>query len=357
VIDWSLAQRTASATLSLSRGQGVNSAYTPEAIERAAAEAVAAVSAYAGLGTPAAPPRGELIGRREWTRNALVMLRDAAASVERRLAADVDAPGPLGPALRRAAGAGLGIEIGIAAGYAGGRVLGQLDIALFGAPRPARLLFVDENLERARVALDARSETFLRWVALHEATHVVQFGCVAWLEDHVRGLARELIDGAVAELDAGSLGRLGRELLRSPRELVRALLRGELARLLSDDERRAQLDRLQATMSVIEGHAEHVMDAVAADLGEDLTELRKRLDQRRSRRGGLGELIGRLLGIEAKLRQYEQGKAFCDSVAEVAGPEGLLVLWEAPERLPSLPEVEQPRRWLDRTGIALSSGV
>ncbi len=357
MIDWRLAERTADAILILPPRGDANPAYSSAAIARAATAGIEAATAYAGLGTPANPPAGELIGRREWSRNALATLRAAANPVERRLATEVDAPGPLGPALRRAVGAGLAIEIGVAAGYAGGRVLGQLDFALFGPPRPSRLLFVGRNLERAREALEADSDTFLRWVALHEGTHVVQFQCVAWLEDHVRQLASDLIEGAVSDLDTGSLGRAGRELLRSPRELVRALLRGELARLLADEQRRAQLDRLQATMSVIEGHAEHVMDAAAVELGDDLAELRNRLDRRRARSGGLSALLGRLLGLEAKLRQYEVGKAFCDEVTRSGGTEALVALWESPARLPTLAELEQPRLWLERTGIALSSGV
>lgn len=353
MIDWRLAERTATALLAVPRGGGSNPAYSADAIERAAASGLESAAGYAGLGFPADPPPGELIGRAEWSRNAITTLRAGAAPVERRLATAVDA-GPLGSVLRRAVGAGLAIEIGLAAGYAGGRVLGQLDFALFGPDRPPRLLFVGENLERARAALEADANTFLRWVATHEATHVVQFEQVPWLADHVRSLAAELIEGAVADLDADSLGRLGRELLRSPREVVRALLRGEIARLLADDVRRAQLDRLQATMSVIEGHAEHVMDAADDD---DLKGLRERLDERRARRGGLGALLGRLLGIEAKLRQYELGKAFCDEIVARAGPEALVALWRSPELLPRLAELEQPQLWLERADIAFPSGV
>ena len=113
---------------------------------------------------------------------------------------------------------------------------------------------------------------------------------------------------------------------------MRAALRGELARVLADPERRATLDRLQATMSVVEGHAEHVMDASAAALGLELTELRRRLNARRERRGGLGDLLARLLGLELKLRQYELGKAFCDGVVDEAGAEGLRLVWRSAGR-------------------------
>ena len=185
-------------------------------------------------------------------------------------------------------------------------------------------------------------------MALHETTHVIQFERVEWLAGHMRALAGGLIDGAAEGLDAAGVAAVARRLLRDPRELVRALLAGELSRLLADPERRRLLDRLQATMSVIEGHAEHVMDASAADLGPGLAELRRRLDERRSRRGGLGELIARLLGMELKLRQYELGKAFCDAVVAEAGPEALRTVWRSPADLPDLAELEAPRRWLER---------
>lgn len=355
IIDWSLAERTAGAVIGLARG--VEREYTAPEVADEAAAGIAAAAAYAGLGSPNNPPAGELVGRAEWSRNALATIREAATPIERRLAEEITAPGPLGPMLRRAGGGALGVEVGLAAGYAAGRVLGQLDFSLFGDARPARLLFVSENLERARTALDADHATFLRWVAIHEGTHVVQFERVPWLAGHMRELAGELVEGATADLDAGALARFGRELLRSPREVVRALLRGEFARLVADPGRREQIDRLQATMSVIEGHAEHVMDAAAGDMGGELARLRERLDSRRSQRGGIGELIGRLLGIEAKLRQYELGKAFCDAIVARGGPAVLVALFESPERLPTLAEIEQPEAWLERTKVALKSGV
>jgi putative hydrolase len=101
-------------------------------------------------------------------------------------------------------------------------------------------------------------------------------------------------------------------------------------------------------MSVIEGHAEHVMDACFGDDREVLDELRRRLDERRGRRGGLGELIARLLGMDLKLRQYEVGKRFCDRVVEDGGPDALRRAFRSPEDLPSLDELEHPQAWLER---------
>ena len=104
-------------------------------------------------------------------------------------------------------------------------------------------------------------------------------------------------------------------------------------------------------MSMVEGHAEHVMDAGAAERGPALDQLRRRLDERRARRGGLGDLIARLLGMDLKLRQYELGKAFCDRVAAEAGPDALRLAWRSPDDLPDLAELEDPKRWLERVAV------
>lgn len=358
VVDWGLGERAAVTVIAglpglpglpgSGDGRAASGGYSAGEVEAACADAIASAAAYADLGAVAEPPVAELIDRRAWARNALAMLAEAAEPLEARLASDLSLPGPLGAIARRGVGAAIGTEAGLAAGYAAKRVLGQYDVAMFGRVRPARLLFVAENMDAARRNLDADRDLFLRWVALHETTHVIQFERVEWLAAHMRALAAGLIEGAAEGIDAASLAAIGGLLLRDPRELVRALLRGELARTLADPKRRELLDRLQATMSVIEGHAEHVMDACAADQGPELDQLRRRLDQRRAHRGGLGELIGRLLGMDLKLRQYEKGKAFCDAVVDEAGRDALPIVWQSPADLPDLAELEAPGSWLDR---------
>jgi putative hydrolase len=108
-------------------------------------------------------------------------------------------------------------------------------------------------------------------------------------------------------------------------------------------------------MSVIEGHAEHVMDAAAGTADPGYARLRTRVEERRARRGGLGEVISRLLGMELKLRQYRLGKAFCDAVADQGGVEALNRVWSSPEALPTNDELERPERWLERMGAPAPS--
>jgi putative hydrolase len=128
----------------------------------------------------------------------------------------------------------------------------------------------------------------------------------------------------------------------------RAALRADLLGMVASEPERAVMDRAQAVMAVIEGHAEHVMDAVAPELLPSLPALRSALDERRRVQSPFGRLVSRLLGLEMKLKQYERGKIFCDEIVRVSGTEALRHLFSAPEALPTLAEIDDPAAWLRR---------
>jgi coenzyme F420 biosynthesis associated uncharacterized protein len=355
-VDWGLAQRVAVGVA----GGGADPGYfSASAVESACAEAGGLVVEYTRL-APARPlPHPEVVDRAEWARVGLRTLRELSHGFEARVAGGLRAPGPLGGVARSLAGAAAGAEAGIAVGYGARRVLGQYDVALVDSDREPRLLFVAPNLASTHAQLGETPELFLRWIAIHETTHAVQFTSVPWLRGHLAELLEQLIQGASAQIDRASLQGLAKRVLRTdPRRSIRSLLQGDLARMLAGPEQAQVLDRLQAAMSVIEGHAEHVMDAAAAATDPGYARLRERLEARRARRGGLGEVVSRLLGMELKLRQYKLGKAFCDAVAGEAGIEGLNRVWSAPEALPSADELERPALWLERmrSGALVATG-
>lgn len=349
-VDWGLAQRVA---VGVAGGGGEPGYFSAGTVEAACDEAVGLVLDYTHL-TPAQPiPRAEVVDRAEWARAGLRTLRDLSHGFEARIASGMKAPGPLGGVARSLAGAAAGAEAGIAVGYGARKVLGQYDVTLAESDRPPRLLFVAPNLASTHAELGETPELFLRWIAIHETTHAVQFTSVPWLRGYLRELLDELIEGASAQIDRASLQAVAKRLFTTdPRGTIRSLLQGDLARMLAGSEQARVLDRLQAAMSVIEGHAEHVMDAAAASSDAGYARLRERLEARRSRRGGLGEVISRLLGMELKLRQYKLGKAFCDAVADEAGTDGLNRVWSSPEALPSADELESPQQWLERMRTA-----
>jgi coenzyme F420 biosynthesis associated uncharacterized protein len=349
LVDWALAERIAGAVARPAAGARDQRGLDLDAVRAACDEATGAARAYTGL-APGELPEPELIGRKDWSRAGLRTLREAAGELEARVGAQLTLPGPFGRAARAAAGAAAGAEAGVAVGYAARRVLGQFDIPLAGPDRPARLLFVEPNLASVRDELGAEPRPFLLWIATHEITHALQFAGIPWLADHVRAQVREVLQLATRDLD---LPQLARRLLRSdPRRLLRSVLRGELLRLLANTEQREAFDRLQATMSVIEGHAEHVAEACAAELDRRVLALQQAAEERRRERGGLGEAIGRMLGMDLKLRQYRLGKAFCDGAVAAGGHDAQRTLWAGPESLPSPAELERPQDWLARVTTA-----
>ena len=344
IVDWGLASRVARSLAG--NGTGKRSVRRSD-LRRAARGSVGLVRDFTGLETKGRLPPAEAVDRREWIDANLSSLRAMSREVEAELAASLQLPGPLGPAMRALAGAAAGVEMGIVSGFLARRVLGQYDVALVGPSRPARLLFVAPNLAEAQKSLGAERETFLRWIAIHEATHVVQFSAVPWLREHIGGIGEELLGGAFAQIGARELARGARRLLNpDPRPLIEAIRNGDWTSPFISTSRRRLVGRLQTTMAIVEGYSEHVMDGVGEQLDPAYGELRRRLEARRARSGPLEALLSRLFGIEMKMRQYRLGKAFCDEVAERRGIATLNRVWSEPAALPRPAELERPGRWL-----------
>jgi coenzyme F420 biosynthesis associated uncharacterized protein len=341
VIDWIVAQRIATFVA------GTGSASEPTAdLPALAAESEARVVAYTGLkpARPLPPPEG--ISRKEWVSSNVQSMRLLLDPVLQRA---TDNLGTLKPAVEIGMGIVLSTEVGVVLGYLAQRVLGQYELVLLDEAvedRPPRLLFVLPNLGQAVQTFSADEQEFVTWVALHEVTHAVQFAGVPWLHAHVAGLVSELLKSAEVRLDAPR--KLQVPSMDEVKRVMSHLRRGDLISIVTTTPEREMLDRVQAVMAMIEGHAEHVMDAVAPDLLPSLPKLRSALDQRRKSQSGLSRLVARLLGLELKLRQYEQGKAFCDAVVRERGPGALQHLWSSPQALPTLAEIQDPPAWLAR---------
>ena len=344
MIDWILAEKIAGYVA------GSTDAASPRAdLAALAVESERRVTAYTGLEPvrPLPPPEG--IGRREWVRTNIKAMRSLLDPVLEHAG---DGLGPLKPAAKLALGVVVTTEVGVVLGYLASRVLGQYELVLLDEAAdasPPRLLFVMPNLGQAVSSFGAQEDEFMTWVALHEVTHAVQFAGVPWLHGHVAGLVRELLRSAEVRMDAERKLRLpsAAELKR----VANAIRRGDLISIFASPDERETLDRVQAVMAVIEGHAEHVMDAVAPDLLPSLPTLRSALDRRRKSQSALSRLLAKLLGLELKLRQYEQGKFFCDAIVSAAGTPALVRVFSAPEALPTLEEVGDPSRWLRRMGL------
>jgi len=348
VIDRALTQRIAN---SVATGRGTRppaSVALPGDLAAICADAEQRVVTYTGL-RPAAPlPAPEAIPRAGWIAANVTSMGAMLDPIGDRMASG----GLFGGATRAATGVLLSVEAGALTGYLSQRVLGQYEFVMVDPESSARLLFVAPNIEQAARRLEADDEELLRWIAFHEVTHAVQFAGVPWLRPYLAGLLRELLASLEVKVDP-------RALLKMPsRDDVRGLVDGfkenGIMAVLGGG-RRDLLDRVQGVMGVVEGHAEHVMDVVGAEALPSLDELRTALDRRRRERPPLLAMLERLIGLDAKMRQYEDGKRFCDGVVAASGPAALHRVFEAPEMLPSPAELRDPDAWLRRVAATATA--
>lgn len=318
-------------------------------LRRFSVEAESHVRDVTGMGRDLPIAEGDVVDRPDWVRGAahgLAELTDAALST-----ADSQNPGGsdvLGGFSARSAG----VQAGVVLAYLGGKVLGQFDP--FGRSRTegqqGRLLLVAPNIVAAQRALGVPGDDFRMWVCLHESTHRLQFNAVPWLREHFAGSLGTLL----AEME-GATGELISRLPTALREARAVRSRSEsspgvlgIIELLQTPAQRAALDRIIAISTLLEGHADHVMDAVGPQVVPSVVAIRQRFTERRKGGGLLDRLLRGLLGVDAKIRQYAQGAEFTRQVVDAVGMEGFNAVWTSPEHLPTRAEIGTPSDWLRR---------
>jgi coenzyme F420 biosynthesis associated uncharacterized protein len=240
-------------------------------------------------------------------------------------------------------------EIGLLLGYLGRRVLGQYDMTLLGREpvEGGRLYFVHPNIENVERKLRLPSQEFRLWLALHEVTHAFEFEANPWLQDYFNSLLREYI--TFLNRDAEHLKR-GMDGLRIfwRRARTGESLTGNWFEYVMNEEQRDLFSRMQALMSVVEGYSNHVMNAVGRDLIPSYEVISRRFERRLSQRTFVEVMFARLTGLDIKLEQYRKGEAFINALCEAGGHDLAKRVWEGPEMLPTLAEINEPQQWIDR---------
>ncbi|MFC6712697.1 zinc-dependent metalloprotease [Branchiibius cervicis] len=248
-------------------------------------------------------------------------------------------PGPVSRAVSAKVGAA---EVGAVFGFVAGKVLGQFDIAPGGTPS---LLLVAPNIVATERELAVDPTDFRLWVCLHEETHRVQLTGVPWLREHMIERTRELMLDLVPDPD-----QLGDRLQQALRALPGMLREGGggLADLVTTPQQREKMADLTAVMSLLEGHADVIMDDVGPQVVPTVAEIRRKFTARRGGSGGVDRLLRRLLGLDAKMRQYRDGAVFVRAVVDAVGIDGFNQVWTSPQTLPTAREIENPAAWVAR---------
>ena len=265
---------------------------------------------------------------------------------------------PGGAVLGAVGGKVTGVELGMLLSFLASRVLGQYEtFAPATRELPAgengggRLLLVAPNIVHVERELDVVPHDFRLWVCLHEETHRTQFTAVPWLRDHLEGE----IQSFLGETDVDPMAVLER-IREAAQSLAGGRPEGEegeeghsLVELVQTPVQREILGRLTAVMSLLEGHADFVMDGVGPDVVPSVAEIREKFQQRRAKGASrLDFALRKLLGLDAKLRQYRDGERFVRSVVEQVGMDGFNRVWTSPNTLPTKAEIAKPADWVAR---------
>ncbi|GHD10866.1 zinc-dependent metalloprotease [Zhihengliuella salsuginis] len=234
-------------------------------------------------------------------------------------------------------------EMGAILSFLGSKVLGQYDpfapLKRPHIPAAGRLLLVAPNIVEVERELNVDPADFRLWVCLHEQTHRVQFAAAPWLRDHLLESIAELVEGMLSKAESFS-DRVGQL----------ASGKASLSTLLQDEDDKAVMSHLTAVMSLLEGHANVVMDGVDASIVPTVKTIRQRFAARGADRGPIENWLRRLLGLDAKMRQYADGQRFVSAVVKEVGLEGFNRVWERPEHLPTERELHHPSEWVERMG-------
>jgi coenzyme F420 biosynthesis associated uncharacterized protein len=351
MIDWEQARSLA---VTMNRGAALTA---PERAELDAryrelvARCVPLVAAYTGDDLPEGPARTHAFDRVDWI--------NANIDGFRRMFEPLEA---LNPLLSGKPGASGGLvlagvnrtvvsgELGLLLGYLARRVLGQYDLALLGKEpvTAGKLYFVEPNIRAVEEQLGLPEADFRMWLALHETTHAFEFEAHPWLREHFNGLLEQYF--ALLRGDAEHLRHAGLKGLGVFVDRVRSADHGGgswLESVMSPPQRELFAE-MQATMCVVEGYSNHVMNAVGKELLPTYATIARKFEQRQRQRSASEQLFARLTGLSVKLEQYRLGEAFVNAVAAERGHATARRIWEGPEFLPSMEEIREPQRWLAR---------
>jgi len=345
-VDWALAQRIASR---IAGAEPFASSYHAAGMERDFDEltqrAQDYVEAETGLTSAAGRARARVVGRSDWVAANLASYRRLLRPVLGRL--DELSSGPTAALSGKIAA----VELGALLGWMSTRVLGQYDLLVLEDEDPDEqdlVYYVGPNI----LALEKRHSfppaEFRLWVALHEVTHRTQFTGVPWLRGYFLDLVNELM-GAV-EPDPKRLFTAAGRVAEAIRTRQNPLEDGGVVALFATPDQRAAMDRVGGLMSLLEGHGDVTMDRAAIDQVPSADRFARVLRARRKEMNLGAKLLQRLIGLEAKLAQYEQGERFIEAVEHEGGPQLLNRAFERPENLPTLAEIREPDIWLQRIG-------
>jgi len=312
--------------------------------EELTAQAEGLVADVTGLRSLIGPARARVTDREGWAKANVASFRRLLRPVLDKVGPRLNAS-PFAPVSRNVAA----VQMGTLLGWMSTRVLGQYDLLLIEGEDEENqdvVYYVGPNVLSLEKRFGFPPREFRLWLALHEVTHRAQFTGVAWMRPHFLALVERTLGGIDPD------PRRFMEALKRAVDQMRAghnpLDDGGLVALIAGEEQHAALQQVQGLMSLLEGHGDVTMNRAGAGLVPNADRFHRTLHQRRNEVKGSAKLAQKLLGLDAKMKQYEQGERFIEAVERAGGRELFDQIWLGPEQLPDLSEIREPQRWIAR---------
>jgi coenzyme F420 biosynthesis associated uncharacterized protein len=349
-VDWALAGRVAARVAG--RGPQLSDAEKAQLDTQfadATAQAEELVAVQTGLRSASGPARGQVVDRAGWTAANVAGFQRLLAPLTDKVGAHLSrGRGPV-----RVAQAITGAEVGTLLGWMSSRVLGQYDLLVLEEESPNQqdvVYYVGPNVISVERRFGFPPDQFRLWLAIHETTHRAQFTGVPWMRQHYLGLVNDLTSSF--DPDPQRFVGMLRQSISALRSGETSTRDGGLAAVFATPEQREIMARIGGLMSLLEGHGDITMQRAGAAVIPSADRFARVLSERRKSQSGPTKVLQRLLGLEAKMAQYEQGERFVLAIEAAAGPQAIDTCWERAENLPTLQEIREPHRWLDRMGLA-----
>ncbi len=353
-VDWDLAARTAAR---LARRHSLPSRVDPDLgqqFSRLVTTAEALVGDATGLVSAEGPATAQVLDRATWARRNVASFRNLLAPFTAQHSQKYADDSGRFARLSLATGTKVtALELGTMLGWMSSRVIGQYDMLMGNDDDSDQVYIVGPNLIGLEDRYGFPAEEFRLWIAIHEVTHRAQFTGVPWLRPFFLDQLTHVFGG---EREPGDMLAAMRSALTDRAETRRRINEGGLAAVLATESQRIALGRIAGMMSLLEGHGDIVMNRAGGDLIPSASRFERVLGERRRRGNPIQRMIYRLIGFEAKLNQYSAGTSFIGAIEAAGGPRTIDRCWEDPGCLPSIDEIAEPARWLDRMGIARTAG-
>ena len=345
-VDWALAERVA-ARVGGTEPFSASYHYASLApdFEELTAEAEELVAEATGLRSLEGPARARVTDRAGWVAANIASFQRLLRPLTDRLGERMSSASPMTPVARRLTG----LEVGTILGWMSTRVLGQYDLLLVeeeGDTDQDIVYYVGPNVLALEKRFAFPPREFRLWLALHEVTHRAQFTGIPWLRPHFLSLVEASLDSLDPDPKRFLLAL--RRAVDAVREGQNPLDEGGLVALIATESQKEVLDQIGGMMSLLEGHGDVTMDRAGADRIPSAERFSRVLRQRRQQTKGPAKMLQKLIGLEAKMNQYEQGERFIEAVEGAGGTELLDRAWRGAEWLPTLQEIRDPEQWIAR---------